>query len=515
MKRWIAVLLMAVFSMVSLWVLSFAEEVAWEEIGRGILDAKAVLVNADTPRIIYIGSSDGVFKSEDAGSSWNRIFSAGGRKKEVNFLFFDPTSLNKLYAATSQGLFYSDDAAEDWRQIFTGKHSSEKECTAVAVLSSGIFLGTKKGLFMSRDMGRTWHKARGQMGDTPILAISGYNLRPNDIFVAALDGAFKTQDAGTNWEKIFTVHPVENGDNGQNGEEDGDEEERFSEIRYISVDPDNSNEIYLATANGIYLSRDKGGSWEAMTGYGLLHREVKFILAASHPYAVTKSKVFEFKEERWQELSSGLIADDIRFLAQDSQGHLYAACDKGVFKSSLKGCENNDRIGRYAEKEPTIRQIQQAAIHYAEVEPEKIRLWRKQAAKKAILPRLTVGLDRNTTDLWHWEGGSTTKTEDDILRRGRDSLEWDVTLSWDLGELIWASDQTSIDVRSRLMVQLRDDVLDEVTKLYFERIRVKMELDNLTIEDRKKRFEKELRLQELTAQLDGVTGGYFSSKTGS
>lgn len=60
------------------------------------------------------------------------------------------------------------------------------------------------------------------------------------------------------------------------------------------------------------------------------------------------------------------------------------------------------------------------------------------------------------------------------------------------------------------MVQLRDDILDEVTKLYFERLRVKMELDNLSIEDRKKRFEKELKLQELTASIDALTGGYFS-----
>ena len=62
------------------------------------------------------------------------------------------------------------------------------------------------------------------------------------------------------------------------------------------------------------------------------------------------------------------------------------------------------------------------------------------------------------------------------------------------------------------MVQLRDDILDEVNKLYFERLRVKMEMDNLQIEDRKKRFEKELRLKELTAALDALTGGYFSSQ---
>ncbi|MFA4854928.1 MAG: hypothetical protein WC616_06250, partial [Candidatus Omnitrophota bacterium] len=149
---------------------------------------------------------------------------------------------------------------------------------------------------------------------------------------------------------------------------------------------------------------------------------------------------------------------------------------------------------------------------YAEVNPEKISQWRKKAAIKAILPQLSVGVDRNSTDLWHWEGGSTTNCYDDVLRRGRDSIDWDVSLSWDLSDLIWNDAQTSIDVRSRLMVELRDDILDQVNKFYFERLRVKMELDSLNIEDRKKRFEKELKLQELAASLDALTAGYYSEQ---
>jgi len=54
--------------------------------------------------------------------------------------------------------------------------------------------------------------------------------------------------------------------------------------------------------------------------------------------------------------------------------------------------------------------------------------------------------------------------------------DWDVSVTWDLGELIYNGDQTLIDVRSKLMVQLRNDILSEVTSLYFERRKLQIEL---------------------------------------
>jgi hypothetical protein len=211
-----------------------------------------------------------------------------------------------------------------------------------------------------------------------------------------------------------------------------------------------------------------------------------------------------------------LCTEEIKSLVIDSQDNLYAACDKGLFKADKANFDEisgSNPLALYYKNEPEIKEIQEAAIRYAEVQPEKIERWRKSALKAAWMPQINIGIDRDVSDLWHWETGSTTRVEDDTLIKGCDSIEWDVTLSWDLGKLIWNDDQTSIDVRSRLMVQLRNDILDEVTKLYFERIRVKMDLDNITLEDRKKRFEKELKLKELTAYLDALTGGFFSQHT--
>lgn len=134
------------------------------------------------------------------------------------------------------------------------------------------------------------------------------------------------------------------------------------------------------------------------------------------------------------------------------------------------------------------------------------------------MPKFTVGYDRDNNktvgnSIWGTYGTAASTGKyycgpDD--ETDYDDEGWSVSLSWDLGDLVWSEAQTSIDNRSKLMVQLRDDILDEVNKVYFERLRVKLELDNLALEERGKRAEKELRLRELTATLDGLTGGYFS-----
>ncbi len=518
MKENVRVLAMVVLFIFASMVRAFADDIIWDDIGRGNLGLKTVLINPNNPQIIYVGSSNAVLKSEDNGKNWRNILSVKGQDKAVNFLLFDPNNKNSLYAGTGNGLFYSITQGRSWCRIFQGKNYLENKCTTLATLPYGIYLGTKGGLFISKDNGRSWHKETGKIGKSYILAIA-YDLRePGHIYVACIDGVFRTKDNGKSWERIFINHPVESDSNGEEAAEDQDEEERSSDIRYISIDPNNSNYLYLATLRGVYKSQNKGESWELLSTYGLFNQDIKFLLVSrkSNIYAVAKSGVFEYRDQRWHELSSCLVATEINFLSLDAQeNNLYAACNKGLFKAHLahshdKGKE--DIMSLYYKDEPRINEIQEAAINYAEVASEKIKRWRKQAAKKAILPKVSVGLDRNSNDLWHWETGSTTRNDDDALRKGRDSLDWCVSLSWDLSGLIWNEDQTSIDVRSRLMVQLRDDIVDEVTKLYFERIRVKMELENLSIEDRKMRFEKQLKIQELTASLDGLTGGYFSSR---
>ena len=508
------------FIFISGQVLSLAGD-NWRNIGRELLNVKTLLISPLDSKVIYAGTDKGIFRSEDGGESWRNIFLTKGSKKGVNLLIFHPDNCNAIYAATGSGLFYSSNKGLNWKRIFRGKNSPEADCFAIYAASDGIYLGTGEGLFISRDEGRSWSKEPGKLGDSKIFNILSSPRDRSNLYIASVRGVFKSVDSGKSFERIFVPNSTTNGQEVDNETEDdeGNEEPRLSEIRYLAVDPNNQNELYLATSRGIYSSKDGGISWEIFSEYGLLSQDIYFLLFSkqSQFYCISKSGIFSYRDTAWQELSFTLGSRKVDYIALDKDSNLYACAEKGLFKLELAkdhAFKRPDILKGYFKDEPDVREVQKAAIKYAEVDPDKIKRWRRQAAKKAWLPRLSADLGRNTTDLWHWETGSSAigQCGDDLLRRGKDSLDWDVGLSWDLSSLIWNSDQTSIDVRSRLMVELRNDILDEVNKIYFERIRVKMELDSLSIEERKKRFEKELRLKELTASIDALTGGYFSQQ---
>jgi photosystem II stability/assembly factor-like uncharacterized protein len=484
-----------------------AEELDWEDISTGSFDFRSVWIDPVTPNFILAGSRSGIARSENGGISWRSVLSVRGEKRGVNYIL---SVGNNFYACTENGLYLSSDRGRNWKRIFKGRNAFEADCRALTAAQGQLFLGTGGGLFISRDNGRIWQRVIVKPGGSGILVIIS---KGSNVYAACADGVFKSRDNGDSWERVYSKHSTEISAEAPDIVEDRDEGERCSSINYLAFDAE-SNRMYLATSSGVMISNDEGRSWENLSDYGLLSKDVRkiFVFDNSDIRALTQSGIFAYRDGRWQEESFGLSAGDVRFLGQDNSGILYAACEKGLFRGRAgkksRGFFNTPPD--YDQWEPKINEVQKAAISYAEVDPEKIRNWRRQAGKKALLPDMNISVGRNTSDLWHWESGSSTKSEDDILRKGNDAIDWDVSLSWDLGELIWNNDQTSIDTRSRLMVQLRDDILDEVNKAYFERIRLREEINNLTIEDRKRRFEKELRLRELTATLDSLTGGLFS-----
>ena len=500
-----------------------ATEKEWEKIPGLLLDLETVVIGSKNKNVVLVGGRDGVARSDDGGRNWEYGQGISGLKGKVLRILAHPQNQNTFYAVGDSGFYVSLDEGNNWKRVFTITAKNDS-CYSAVVLRDRILLGTKKGLFVTRGNSWLWQRVSGKLGDSPIFVLANLPGDPNFVFSLTDTGLFRSQDKGESWSQIFVVHKTDEGVKASEAEEYLPEnEEKGFRLNFIQVDPNSPNRVYLATSSGVYKSDDRGDSWSRIITSGLIQQDVKKILVAadSQLFTVTKAGIFGLGRGHWQELSLGLFAQ-IKDIVDDDGGNIYAATDKGLFRTKFSTALNKDfcfgSIAKYSEAEPSIQQVQQAAIEYAEVQPEKIILWRKLAAKKALLPRLEIGMDieRDRTvssSIWGTYGSNGASGKyfvgpDDTTRYRNNN--WKVSLTWELSDLIWNNEQTSIDVRSRLMVELRDEIVNEVTKLYFERLRVKIELDNLTLAEKKKISEKALRLKELEAYIDGLTGGFFS-----
>ena len=162
------------------------------------------------------------------------------------------------------------------------------------------------------------------------------------------------------------------------------------------------------------------------------------------------------------------------------------------------------------DREPTIRDVQKAAIEYYNVSPDTIRSLRSRARKKALLPGLSLGGAG-------YKQSSALAVDDIVYRpvgiaRFEDQngvyLGATAVLTWNLDKLVFNAEE--LDVMS--LIGIQDGIQREVTTLYYVRRRLQIEQLLNPPTTLSARIAAELRLEELTGLLDAYTGGYFSKQ---
>ncbi|MGE4650449.1 MAG: hypothetical protein AAEJ53_06150, partial [Myxococcota bacterium] len=191
---------------------------------------------------------------------------------------------------------------------------------------------------------------------------------------------------------------------------------------------------------------------------------------------------------------------------------LYAASALGVFRGSAE----LGGLSRSASGDPPIARLQQVVLAFQGLSPAAGDALRVGAARRGWWPKLSVGLGYATE-------GSTSDDFDESIASGvrrylhdreRDrerEYEIGVALAWDLGDVAFHPEEVDVSRELRALVQLRADVLDELSQLYFERQRVLAEALALPPDD-PRRAALALRASEFAARLDGWSGGWFSAQ---
>jgi hypothetical protein len=116
----------------------------------------------------------------------------------------------------------------------------------------------------------------------------------------------------------------------------------------------------------------------------------------------------------------------------------------------------------------------------------------------------TTRLDRDQV----LSSGLLNELLDRQIDRGSD-YGGSLVLAWDLGDLAYHPESIDVSHEAREVIELRDEVLDEVTQLFYERRRVLLSLRQGGADDAEL-ARLRLRADELAAGLDAWTGGWFS-----
>ncbi|MBD3379505.1 MAG: hypothetical protein GF408_03475 [Candidatus Omnitrophica bacterium] len=271
--------------------------------------------------------------------------------------------------------------------------------------------------------------------------------------------------------------------------------------------------IALLEKEGLHLIGREGEKKGFVPAMGLFPREKASLACAGRMVLLAlDGRLYTLRDNEWQEVflddrSPGCTIRLVKHIGDGGKERVLVLCGKHYrIIEAGPGKRTGFPAGGpvHCDNAPSIKEVQRMAVEYAEVSPEKIRRWREMASWKALLPEVSLGFSESTDDNIEIYKNSTKHY---VVTGPRETgQDWKVDLSWDLSELVWSSAQTSIDVRSRLMVQLREDILEEVTRLYFERERLLAGQKNKDVFSRSNR----LKIREINAYIDALTGGEFT-----
>lgn len=244
----------------------------------------AIIQDRVDPKILYMGSNTGIFKSVDRGVNWFQVTAPkpvraarstkrSSRTKaapqpvkvstvpalteKVKVLAYTQDGKNGFLAGTDSGLYRSYDISQGWEKLDLGVGIANNifVITTNPQLPGTIWAGTSiSGVLVSEDNGTTWRKVKGIPEGIPISSIRVDPQDPEKVYVGTLQTLYLTRDGGNSWVRRGGNLPLGN-------------------YTSILINPRNTNEVYVSSAlqadGGIYFSEDAGQNWKRIDSKNL------------------------------------------------------------------------------------------------------------------------------------------------------------------------------------------------------------------------------------------------------
>src|SRR5262249_26726449 len=205
------------------------------------------------PGTLCAATANGVFKSVDAGVTWNEADNGLGTPAD-HFAFsiaLDPAKPGTLYAPTAHGLFKTTDGAASWIALPIGANN-----VTVDVSTPDSVYAVNGRVFRSTDGGMTWTSSGAGLpgavlgGDVAIVAVDPSS--PGTIYAGmSRAGIFKSTDGGSSWRGVNAGFDA-------------------GAVRALAMDPADPAILYAGVEIlGLFRSTDHGRSWEPVVAADL------------------------------------------------------------------------------------------------------------------------------------------------------------------------------------------------------------------------------------------------------
>ncbi|MBK8796025.1 MAG: glycosyl hydrolase [Anaerolineales bacterium] len=250
----------------------------------------AVAGHPHDPAVYYFGAvAGGVWKTEDAGTTWCCISDSQLNTASVGALCVSQSHPNVLYAGMGEttiridvsygdGVYKSTDGGRTWKHLLgladthhIGRvrvHPTNPELVYVAALGHAFGANEERGVFRSRDGGATWEKVLyvSEKAGAVDLAIDEQN--PSILYASIWQthrnfwelssggedsGLWRSQDGGDAWERISDNQGFPQTLKGKIG---------------VAASPVKAGRVWAIVeakdASGLYRSDDFGATWQRL-----------------------------------------------------------------------------------------------------------------------------------------------------------------------------------------------------------------------------------------------------------
>lgn len=345
--------------------------------------------NSDYRKVLIASASGGVFKSENAGTTWESIFDKYGAGS-IGSIKFDQNNLDIIWVGTGEsanrnssaygdGIYKSIDGGQSFinmglestHQIAEIEiHPNNSDVVFAAAVGHLWGYTGERGLFKTINGGKSWEKVSGGLPSdnktgcteivihpkNPNIMFAGFyhRLRQPASFISGGEngGLYKSIDGGKSWKKI--TKGLAKGSSG------------MIDISIHLNNPDIMVMAYEADENlpenepgtGVYISYDKGESWNFLLKHAVrpfYHGQIEIdpidpdnIYVVSRGFMISNDGGKTFSSRRWR--TDGGDDHDMWIAPYDNK-IMYLATDQGS-RLSIDGgntwlSHNNMAIGQY------------------------------------------------------------------------------------------------------------------------------------------------------------------------